>query len=98
MTDTLARVLAGLALVVGLVAGAISLSAANQPVELGASHLKFSGGVDVSGQAATPGIVLRAVATGVPVIRVLNAAGTEIANLSSSGVLIAPAPGITPTP
>ena len=96
MNDPIARLLAFAALVVSIAVGVV-LSGGNAPVDLAVTQPKFPGGIYVANAGTTPGAIIQAVATGVPLIKFINAAGTEVANISSSGVLIAPA-GVTATP
>lgn len=96
-SDPFARLLA----IIGLALGAIGVFSAlggNAPVDLAVVQPKFPGGIDVSSAGSTPGIIINAESTGVPVIKFVNAAGTEVANISSTGAFIGPAHGGTPTP
>lgn len=97
MTDSLARILGGLGLAAGLVALFVSIQAGNAPVDQAVVQPKFPGGVYIANAGTTPGAIIQANATGVPMIKFINAAGTEVANISSTGVLIAPA-AATATP
>jgi len=94
-SDTFSRLLAGLAAIVAFAALAVSL---NQPTDLAVVQPKFPGGIYLANAGATPGAIMQANATGVPLIKFINAAGTEVANINSLGVFIGPAHGGTPTP
>lgn len=98
MTDKFARGLAGVAVFASVVALFLAIQGGNAPVDLAVVQPKFPGGIDVSSAGSTPGIVLNAESTGVPILRGLNASGTEVWKFTDTGVFIGPAAGGTPTP
>lgn len=98
MTDQFARITAGVAALIAVAALFVAIQGANAPVDLAVVQPKFPGGIDVSSAGSTPGIILNAESTGVPILRGLNASGTEVWKFTDTGVFIGPAAGGTPTP